>query len=732
VLQEVAAARHILIKCGSAEIDGYAFGMALDARSFDSVYKAFPELQTIRPVTYLIKEAVLRPKTIPRSSGRFSLNMRPLGELIDMYHTHGATKRHDKIFALLGMSRDNPGVSGLSLNYAVPWETLFEQSIKLLLSSQVSVEVRAEMTAVIESKGCILGKVSSVERESRDDRQQVSIIFKDASGYLRRERKWTLQPSAKFVQAGDLVSLLRGASTPTIIRPHKDHFSVVMIAAPLKDIGAEDGSIGQPEEPIFFPHDFLLVWNWGTQYSNEDIGHSDKRIRLRNVALILEDAEEYEKADESFRDTVKIYERGPGEEDPYTRTSEEKREMKQWEKTRMKLLLDQRGYEVPIAESVVATTAKNEKSGEVVMRLLFEQRGDEVPVTERVAIAAAGNEKSGEAMVRLLFEQRGDGVPITESVAAAVAKNEKGGEALMRLLLEQRGDGVPITESVAAAAAKNEKSGEAVMRLLFEQRGDKIPITENVAVAAARNEKSSEAVLGLLLKQREDKPQIKNTVLWASAEGYEAVVRLLLEKGADLETKDEDGQTPLIWAARNGHEAVARLLLEKGAVLDAKNEDGRTPLMLTAQNGHEAVARLLLEKGADLEAKNVNGWTPLMWTALHGREAVARLLLEKGAVLDAKHEYGWTLLTLAAEYGHEAVARLLLEKGADLEMKNGNGQTPLTVAAENGQEAIARLLLKKGAGLETKNTRGRTPLMLAVQYRHEAVARLLRENGGKE
>ncbi|RYP73052.1 hypothetical protein DL770_007853 [Monosporascus sp. CRB-9-2] len=369
-------------------------------------------------------------------NSRLSLSLRPLGELIDMYHTHEATKRHDKIFALLGMSFDNPSVSGLSLKYTVPWETLFKQLIKLLLNSQVTVEIWAEMTAVIESKGCILGKVSSVERDDRDDRQQVAITSKDASGYLRHERKWTLQPSAKSVQAGDLVCLLRGALKPTIIRPCKDHFSVVMIAAPLKGIGTEDGSVGQPEEPIFFPRDFLLVWNWETEHLNGEIGHLDKRTRLWNVALILEEAEEYEKADERLRDAAEIYERESGQEDPHTRTSKEKREMKQWEKETMKLLLEQRGDEVPFTESVTMAVAGNEKNGEALMRLLFEQRGDEVPVTESVAAAAAKNEKSGEALMRLLFEQRGDEVPVTESVSAAAAGNEKNCEALMRLLFE--------------------------------------------------------------------------------------------------------------------------------------------------------------------------------------------------------------------------------------------------------------------------------------------------------
>ncbi|RMZ85745.1 hypothetical protein DV737_g416, partial [Chaetothyriales sp. CBS 132003] len=80
---------------------------------------------------------------------------------------------------------------------------------------------------------------------------------------------------------------------------------------------------------------------------------------------------------------------------------------------------------------------------------------------------------------------------------------------------------------------------------------------------------------------------------WASRNGHEAVVRLLLETGkVDANSKDDlYSQTPLLWAARNGHEAVVRLLLETGTV-EADSEDdlyGRTPLWHATQEGHEAV-----------------------------------------------------------------------------------------------------------------------------------------------
>ena len=56
---------------------------------------------------------------------------------------------------------------------------------------------------------------------------------------------------------------------------------------------------------------------------------------------------------------------------------------------------------------------------------------------------------------------------------------------------------------------------------------------------------------------------------------------------------DNYGQTPLSWAARDGHEAIVKLLLEKGADIKAKDNNGQTPLSWAAEKGHEAVVKLL-------------------------------------------------------------------------------------------------------------------------------------------
>ena len=81
-------------------------------------------------------------------------------------------------------------------------------------------------------------------------------------------------------------------------------------------------------------------------------------------------------------------------------------------------------------------------------------------------------------------------------------------------------------------------------------------------------------------------------------------MKLLLEKGADLESKDDYGQTPLSWAAENGHEAVVKLLLEKGADLESKDRLWSDAAVVgcreRARGGGEAAAR----EGRRLESKD--------------------------------------------------------------------------------------------------------------------------------
>ncbi|RYP04816.1 hypothetical protein DL765_010045 [Monosporascus sp. GIB2] len=173
-----------------------------------------------------------------------------------MYHTRKATDPRDKVYALLGMSSDDRTVAGLSANYNIPWGELFEKLIHFVLSERVSVDTWDDKEiAVIKGKGCILGEVSSVERDiAWEDRQHVGITWQNAPSHFGVRRawssRWTFQVSAKSVQVGDAICLLRGASRPTIIRQYGDYWAVIMIAVtPTDDLrGYSDSEKGNTKE----------------------------------------------------------------------------------------------------------------------------------------------------------------------------------------------------------------------------------------------------------------------------------------------------------------------------------------------------------------------------------------------------------------------------------------------------------------------------------------------------
>ena len=111
--------------------------------------------------------------------------------------------------------------------------------------------------------------------------------------------------------------------------------------------------------------------------------------------------------------------------------------------------------------------------------------------------------------------------------------------------------------------------------------------------------------------------------------GNLGVLRYLLDRGADLEAKDNKGKTALHWAARGGHAGVASLLLERGADLEAKQNYGKTALHIAVFGGHAEVASLLLERGAELEVKDDFGKTALDYAEERGHKNVANLLRAK-------------------------------------------------------------------------------------------------------
>jgi ankyrin repeat protein len=109
----------------------------------------------------------------------------------------------------------------------------------------------------------------------------------------------------------------------------------------------------------------------------------------------------------------------------------------------------------------------------------------------------------------------------------------------------------------------------------------------------------------------------ETALIAAAREGHEVVVRLLLEKGANVDAEDKGCRTALMWASQRGCVPIAKVLLEKGANINRAEKDGYTALILAVHRGqvagniaggpHEAIVHLLVEKGANTKAKTKGG-----------------------------------------------------------------------------------------------------------------------------
>jgi ankyrin repeat protein len=152
----------------------------------------------------------------------------------------------------------------------------------------------------------------------------------------------------------------------------------------------------------------------------------------------------------------------------------------------------------------------------------------------------------------------------------------------------------------------------------------------------------------------------RSALMFATSAGGERFVQALLDKGADVELRDGDGNTALMLAAKNGLMDILQVFLNhKNASLDRVDNEGRGVSHYACANGHVDIVYFLHERKVDWHCVDHNGMTPLHHACRHGQETIIKALIEYGADVMIQDKLGKTPSDLALQHGHIELAEVI-------------------------------------------------------------------------
>jgi ankyrin repeat protein len=240
----------------------------------------------------------------------------------------------------------------------------------------------------------------------------------------------------------------------------------------------------------------------------------------------------------------------------------------------------------------------------------------------------------------------------------------------------------------------------------------------------------------------------------AAMKNQPEIAELLISYGADVNQglNEEHGVNPLLAATIGNYSELADMLVSKGAksglhlaalrgdidavksfleqqifLINSTRNRGMTPLHLAAIGGHRQVVELLLTSSATIDFFTSASQTPLYQAAKFNQLEVVDLLIDRGADPNLA-----LALYVATKQNYPELVKLLIAKGVDINYQSGATDTPLHTAAKLGLIEIVQVLLSNGAKANIKNKyEGSTPLHKASGEGHLQVVKLLVDNGAE-
>lgn len=374
--------------------------------------------------------------------------------------------------------------------------------------------------------------------------------------------------------------------------------------------------------------------------------------------------------------------------------------------------------------------ASSESEINKLITLLLDNGAKIRPISLQVALTGAGNDD---------FCRYGIVKKIMEKL------NEEGEKSNIDPILEAAilGDSDKVNELIKEGNIKDNIKDKVLFYTAAFGKVETIKLLEDKGFDLNTNDKKNDTLLTV-----------------ASQYGNLEVAQYLCEKGMNIEAQNNDNDTALIEAARNNNYDVVKYLIQKGAKFDNivlcgaagngnidmikfllasgyefTNQDKSIALESAVENNQKEAAKYLLDTGAaDIDVE-YNTFTPLKENCLKGNLEAVKFLVESGANIDGKKIKGEVLET-AIEYGQVDIVKYLIDKGADVNAivlyeDGSGGQSELIEAAGSGYLDIVKLLVENGADVKAqdKSTLKNTALIYASSSGSRNIVEYLIQKG---
>lgn len=346
-------------------------------------------------------------------------------------------------------------------------------------------------------------------------------------------------------------------------------------------------------------------------------------------------------------------------------------------------------------------------------------------LASRVGVSVAGADGSTALHWAAYLEDRETVDRLIKAGADVDVANDLGATPL--LLACRNADGAVAERLLEAGANPNSAQASGETALMLAARAGNVSAVRALLTRGAKVN-ATEGTRG------------QSALMWAVANNRPDVTRLLLDHGADVHARSQarrlvynmggnrsagsasadtplaevplGASTPLLFAARSGDIESARLLLDRGANVEDRQADGNTALIVAVHSGHASLAALLLERGANVKT------APLGYSVLHA--AVLRGTLRDRGVPNTDPMAGVPIVKALIARGADVNA--VLAKGTPVRrwsqdfafLERWVGATPFWLAARFLELDMMRALADAGADVRRPSRDGTTPLMVAA------------------